>query len=78
MDTIIAKMSDKCNICGGLGHTESGCPEACPGSDKAIDHGCTCPVLDNGHGNGRGDGQFIVNMDCPLHGIAQYGGDKGG
>jgi len=23
-----------------------------PGSDKAIDAGCTCPVLDNGHGRG--------------------------
>ena len=39
-----------------------------PGSDEALDLGCTCPVLDNGHGRGRGDGQFWIMEDCPLHG----------
>ena len=40
-----------------------------PGSDEALDQGCTCPVLDNGHGRGRfGDGeQFIYSLDCPVH-----------
>lgn len=39
-----------------------------PGSDEAIERGCTCPVLDNGHGriNG-GEGPFWINEGCPLH-----------
>lgn len=39
-----------------------------PGSDKAIKQGCTCPVLDNGHGEGIGDGLSWISGDCPLHG----------
>ena len=41
-----------------------------PGSDEAIKMGCTCPVLDNAHGNGaRGDPDlFWINKDCPIHG----------
>ena len=43
-----------------------------PGSDIAIEQGCTCPVLDNGHGKGRlGDGEkfgWVINHGCPLHG----------
>lgn len=40
-----------------------------PGSDAAIAQGCTCPVLDNGHGNpqiGVTRGWYIAG-DCPLH-----------
>ena len=39
-----------------------------PGSDAALDRGCTCPVLDNGHGriNG-GKGPFWITANCPLH-----------
>lgn len=36
-----------------------------PGSDAALDQGCTCPVLDNGHG--RGSGPFWISGGCPLH-----------
>ena len=41
-----------------------------PGSDAAVRQGCTCPVLDNRHGQGSGWGKnaFWVNTDCPLHG----------
>ncbi len=43
-----------------------------PGSDKATAHGCTCPVLDNGHGQGRpghdGHPLYWIAYDCPLHG----------
>lgn len=45
-----------------------------PGSEKAIENGCRCPVIDNGRGRGYhcSDGsQFVVNGDCPLHGEAQ-------
>lgn len=38
-----------------------------PGSDAAIAMGCTCPVLDNGHGR-RNDGRFVYSWDCPVHG----------
>lgn len=43
-----------------------------PGSDAALDAGCTCPVLDNGHGTGRLQGAdilFWVAADCPLHSV---------
>jgi hypothetical protein len=40
-----------------------------PGSRAAVDAGCWCPVLDNGHGRGfRGvPGQFVFTMGCPVH-----------
>lgn len=41
-----------------------------PGSDAALDKGCLCPVLDNGHGNtglARDRGGWIVVVGCPLH-----------
>ena len=49
-----------------------------PGSDEAIEHGCTCPVLDNGHGSDViGDTRgFIYTAGCPVHDdaiIKQYG-----
>ncbi len=39
-----------------------------PGSDAAIEQGCTCPVLDNGHGTGWIGGGFVLSTLCPLHG----------
>jgi Zn-finger protein len=42
-----------------------------PGSDKALDTGCLCPVLDNAHGRGAQgtNGKlFWICVDCPLHG----------
>jgi len=43
-----------------------------PGSNKALDAGCICPVLDNEHGNGAyvrdGVPQYWTRPDCPLHG----------
>ena len=40
-----------------------------PGSEKAIDMGGTCPVLDNSHGEGwMGTDRYVVSFDCPLHG----------
>lgn len=42
-----------------------------PGSQDAIDQGCTCPVLDNRHGKGaylRGDNVFWIDATCPIHG----------
>lgn len=50
-----------------------------PGSDEAIAAGCTCPVIDNGHGRGymggvtddKGQTVFVISGDCPLHGIAE-------
>lgn len=47
-----------------------------PGSDAALDLGCTCAVLDNRHGRGAfdhppgpdGKPVFWITEDCPLHG----------
>lgn len=55
-----------------------------PGSDEAIEQGCTCPVMDNAHGKGfslpHGDGttstNFWVSADCPLHGVAPKAGEE--
>lgn len=41
-------------------------PTPNPGSNEAISQGCTCPVLDNGHGR-RNDGWFVMSIGCPLH-----------
>lgn len=42
-----------------------------PGSDEAVAQGCTCPVMDNGHGRGAyqidGVWQFWIAFGCPLH-----------
>lgn len=40
-----------------------------PGSPDAVIQGCQCPRMDNHHGRGRGDGTFVMVLDCPLHGI---------
>ena len=40
-----------------------------PGSRLAVTIGCTCPLLDNGHGDdeiGRIRG-FYISEDCPVH-----------
>lgn len=44
-----------------------------PGSDAALERGCTCPVYDNAHGAGRGKDEhgqtvYVMDWDCPLHG----------
>jgi hypothetical protein len=45
-------------------------PKYAPGSEAAIQNGCTCPVIDNGHGRGyMGISDVYVHSgDCPLHG----------
>ena len=42
-----------------------------PGSDAAIQQGCTCPVMDNAHGRGYMgvSGVYVYSGDCPLHRI---------
>ena len=42
-----------------------------PGSDTAIERGCTCPRMDNNHGDGwvvDGLRHWWIAQDCPLHG----------
>jgi len=43
-----------------------------PGSDAAIELGCTCPGIDNLYGDGYMIGDygpvFVYNLNCPLHG----------
>ena len=59
---------------GGVGSNALlGCP---PGSKEALQKGCTCPVMDNGHGKGlyfdkNGVPVFWFNLDCPIHGNAE-------
>jgi len=40
-----------------------------PGSDEAVEGGCTCPVLDNeyGHGMMRDEKTFVISGLCPMH-----------
>lgn len=41
-----------------------------PGSDAAVERGCTCPIGDNARGWGAWGmkGAFWITEDCPLHG----------
>ena len=42
-----------------------------PGSTDARAQGCTCPVIDNHHGDGFerfGERLFWINDNCKLHG----------
>lgn len=39
-----------------------------PGSPQAVKLGCSCPVMDNHHGE-KADGQYWINGGCPIHGI---------
>jgi len=49
-----------------------------PGSDEAIEQGCTCPVLDNAHGEGMlGLDMFVIAEGCPLHEMPQEEDDDG-
>lgn len=44
-----------------------------PGSEEAVNQGCTCPVLDNGHGDeilGHVRG-FWIDENCPLHAVQE-------
>jgi hypothetical protein len=43
-----------------------------PGSDEAVNAGCTCARIDNGYGNPNeceyGKGHWVISSDCKLHG----------
>jgi hypothetical protein len=45
-------------------------PEGAPGSDKAQEAGCVCPVMDNGYGRGYMGvaGRYVINAMCKIHG----------
>lgn len=51
-----------------------------PGSAEASAGGCLCPRMDNCYGNvapygtdpETGEGRWIINMSCPMHGTGQY------
>lgn len=46
-----------------------------PGTPEALALGCTCPVIDNGHGRGwmggakdeNGETLFVYTIGCPIH-----------
>lgn len=43
-----------------------------PGSNDAATVGCSCPVIDNGHGRGyQNSGMWVVNSTCRVHGVGQ-------
>ena len=56
-----------------------------PGSDSARLRGCTCAVLDNGHGRvpymgwdpETGEGLWSMSMGCPLHCGGVVAGEEG-
>lgn len=50
-------------------YEDSGVPN--PGSREAVKLGCTCPIMDNGHGYGAEGkkGYFWYDGGCPLHAI---------
>jgi len=46
-----------------------------PGSEEAIDLGCSCPIMDNSYGEGYMgmEGVFVYNAGCSLHGESLRG-----
>jgi hypothetical protein len=54
-----------------------------PGSLEAISAGCSCPVMDNAYGHGRGvDSEtqkpiFVYSELCPIHGAEALKTQKG-
>ncbi len=55
----------------------TGQPQPNPGSPEAVKLGCTCPEMDNGHGQGCGavlDGVplFWFSHDCPVHTVDAF------
>ena len=40
-----------------------------PGTQDALDAGCTCPVIDNRYGKGYGglEGVYCYTTGCPVH-----------
>lgn len=39
-----------------------------PGTTEAVEQGCTCPVMDNNHGQFKPwPGNWWVTQGCPLH-----------
>ena len=45
-----------------------------PGSELAVEHGCTCPVIDNNYGAGilfGSDPIYWIDTSCKLHGNTQ-------
>ena len=50
-----------------------------PGSNDAVEAGCTCPILDNAHGGGfpgkEGSVMYWVAQGCRLHGQAHKEND---
>jgi len=42
-----------------------------PGSNEAVSRGCTCPILDNAHGEGwpirSGETVYFISQGCPIH-----------
>ncbi len=42
-----------------------------PGSNEAVSRGCTCPILDNAHGEGwlvgSGEIVYFISQGCPIH-----------
>lgn len=49
-----------------------------PGSDEAVQAGCTCPVIDNHYGKGVPSVEnlrvFWMNSECPIHGYNKESG----
>lgn len=46
-----------------------------PGSDEAIEIGCSCPAYENYYGRGieaKEGTQFWINENCPIHGKGNW------
>jgi hypothetical protein len=46
-----------------------------PGSEAALERGCSCPVLDNNHGRSDQTRYWVIDGDCPLHAHGWQGED---
>lgn len=51
-------------------------PTPTPGSDEAIERGCTCPRRYTGWLDAQGRVLYVHDGDCPLHGISREENDN--
>lgn len=58
-----------------MSHFDERYRDNAPGSERARDDGCRCPVMDNAHGKGwlggvpddDGNIAYVISGECPLH-----------
>jgi hypothetical protein len=71
IDTVLARRQSEAARAGPWGEPANDPDRPYPGSPEAAEAGCTCPIVDNAHGEGipyHGETNWWIRAGCPLHG----------